>query len=85
LSYTIFIEKSAQKDLSKITPPHQNRIIKAIQLLSKNPRPSGSKKLSGRDAWRIRVGNYRIIYEIHDDRLIILVVVIGHRKDIYRT
>ena len=84
MNYTIFIEKTAQKDLSKIPQQYQNRIIKAIQSLAKNPRPSGSKKLSGRDAWRIRVGNYRVIYEIHDDRLIILVVVIGHRKDIYR-
>jgi mRNA interferase RelE/StbE len=85
LNYKIFIEKSAQKDLSKIPLQHQNRIITAIQLLAKNPRPAGSKKLSGRDAWRIRIGTYRVIYEILDDRLIILVVVIGHRKDIYRT
>jgi len=85
LNYKIFIEKSAQKDLAKIPLQHQNRIITAIQLLAKNPRPAGSKKLSGRDAWRIRIGTYRVIYEILDDRLIILVVVIGHRKDIYRT
>jgi mRNA interferase RelE/StbE len=84
LSYKILIERPAQKDLSKIPQQYQNRIIKAIQSLAKNPRPAGSKKLSGRDAWRIRVSNYRVIYEIHDDRLIILVVVIGHRKDIYR-
>jgi mRNA interferase RelE/StbE len=85
LNYKIFIEKSAQKDLSKIPLQHQNRIITAIQLLAKNPRPADSKKLSGRNAWRIRIGTYRVIYEILDDRLIILVVVIGHRKDIYRT
>jgi mRNA interferase RelE/StbE len=85
LSYKVFIESSAQKDLSKIPQQYQNRIIKAIRALSQNPHPAGSKKLSGRDAWRIRVGNYRIIYEIHDDRLIILIVVIGHRKDIYRS
>ena len=84
MNYKIFIEKSALKDLSKIPIQDQSRIINSIQNLSKNPRPPGSKKLSGRDAWRIRFGNYRVIYEIHDDRLIILVINIGHRKDIYR-
>jgi mRNA interferase RelE/StbE len=84
LIYRVFVERSAQKDLFKIPQQYQNRIIRAIQSLAKNPRPSGSKKLSGRDAWRLRVGNYRVIYEVDDDRLSILVVVIGHRKDIYR-
>ena len=84
MKYKIFIEKSALKNLSKIPLQDQSRVINSIQKLSKNPRPSGNKKLSGRDAWRIRVGNYRVIYEIHDDRLIILVINIGHRKDIYR-
>jgi len=84
LSYTIHIEQSAQKNLSKIPSQEQNRIIKAIQNLSKNPLPSGSKKLSGRDAWRIRIGTYRVIYEIHEDKLVVLVVVIGHRKEAYR-
>ncbi len=52
--------------------------------LAEDPRPSGVKKLSGRDAWRIRVGKYRVIYEVHDDKLIILVISIGQRKDICR-
>ena len=84
MTYKLFIEKSAQKDLSKIPQKDQNRIIKSIQALSKNPRSTKSKKLVGRDAWRIRVGDYRVIYEIHDERLLILIVVIGHRKDIYK-
>ena len=84
MTYKIFIEKPAQKSLSRIPSVYQDRIISAIQALAKNPRPAGCKKLSGREAWRIRIGNYRVIYEIHDDRLIILVIVIGHRKDIYR-
>jgi mRNA interferase RelE/StbE len=49
-----------------------------------DPRPSGTKKLTGRDAWRIHVGDYRVIYEIHAGRLLILVVDLGHRRDIYR-
>ena len=70
MNYTIFIEKAAQKELSKITSQDQNRIISVIRNLSSNPRPPGVKKLSGRTGWRIRVGNYRILYDIKDDKLI---------------
>jgi len=84
MTYSVFIQKSAQKALSRIATREQNRIIEAIRSLANFPRPPGSKKLSGRDAWRIRVGDYRIIYEIQDHQLIILIVAIGHRKDIYR-
>ena len=84
MNYKIYIERSAQKALSKMPKKNQNRIIEFIQNLSNNPRPSNSKKLTGRPAWRIRIGNYRIIYEIEDDKLIIIVINIGHRKDIYK-
>ena len=84
MSYTVYIRKSAQKALAKIVPPFQERIIKAIRNPAKTPRPAGVKKLSGRDAQRIRVGDYRIIYEIDDDRILIEVVVIGHRRDVYK-
>jgi len=83
LAYRLFIEKSAQKKLDKITNPYQDKIINAIQDLSESQRPSGVKKLSGRDAWRIRIGNYRVIYEIDDNRQTVLIVNIDHRKDIY--
>ncbi len=62
----------------------QNRVVESIQSLSDNPRPNNSKKLSGRNGWRIRIGNYRVIYEIHDEKLLILVVVIGHRSNVYQ-
>ena len=84
MSYDLVIEKSAKKKLAKIPHPHRDRIIAAIRTLSITPRPSGVKKLSGRDAWRIRIRNYRVIYEIYDDKLVILVVEIGDRKEIYR-
>ncbi len=84
MTYKIFIERSAQKSLSKIPNPNRDRIVESISGLSTIPRPQGAKELTGRDAWRIRVGNYRIIYEIEDDKLIILVVVIRHRRDAYR-
>ena len=84
MTYTVEILRSAQKQLAKVDRQDQPRIITAIRELAQNPRPLGSKKLSGRDAWRIRVGAYRAIYEVHDDRLLVLVITIGHRKDVYR-
>jgi len=84
VSYSIEILRVAQKQLAKIDRASQRRIIDGIRDLTDDPRPSGCKKLSGRPAWRIRIGPYRVIYEIHDDRLLVLVVTIGDRKDIYR-
>jgi mRNA interferase RelE/StbE len=78
------ILRSAQKQLSKINAKDQDRIIIAIRRLSDNPRPTGCLKLSGRPAWRIRVGDYRIIYEIHTEQLLITVITIGHRREVYR-
>ncbi|RKX90390.1 MAG: type II toxin-antitoxin system RelE/ParE family toxin [Spirochaetes bacterium] len=75
---------SAQKILSKINRQEQERIIAAINSLTNTPRPSGCKKLSGRPAWRIRIGFYRVIYEIQDNKLIVTVVHIGHRREVYR-
>jgi len=85
VTYSITIKKSAQKSLEKISQPHQRNIIQSIRGLSDQPRPNACKKLSGRDAWRIRVGNYRIIYEISDFELIVLIVDVGHRREIYKT
>jgi len=84
VKYRIEILRSAQKQLRKIDRSSQKRIIGAVYALAENPRPSDCKKLSGRLAWRIRVGEYRVIYEIHDNRLLILIVAMGGRKDIYR-
>jgi len=84
LTYALFIERRAQRSLSRIAAQDRDRISGAIWRLADEPRPRGVKKLSGRDAWRIRVGDYRVLYEIHDERLVILVVDIGHRRKIYR-
>nr|VFJ75174.1 MAG: mRNA interferase RelE/StbE [Candidatus Kentron sp. FW] len=84
MSYSIDIQRSARKSLAGISQPHRTRIIERIRQLADNPRPPSCKKLIGRDAWRIRIGSYRVLYEIHDDRLVILVVSIGHRREIYR-
>jgi mRNA interferase RelE/StbE len=84
VSHRVFIERSAARSLSRITSPHRQRVAAAIKALSSDPRPSGVKKLIGRDAWRIRVGEYRVIYEIDDKASIILVVVVAPRQDAYR-
>ncbi len=84
MTYTINILRRAQRKLSKIDLRSQTRIIEAIRSLSTTPRPSGCKKLSGRPAWRIRIGSYRVIYEIQENLLLILIVEIGDRKDVYR-
>jgi len=84
LKYSLEILKKAQKQLSKIDKNERTRIVEAIKQLAENPRPSDCTKLSGREAWRIRIGSYRIIYEVHDNRLLVLVVTIGHRREVYR-
>jgi len=82
--YNIQISRSAQKQLAKISNPFFEAIHEKILALKSNPRPPGCKKLKGKDSWRIRVADYRIIYEIKDDILIIIVIDIDHRKQVYR-
>ena len=84
MRYSVEILRVAQKQLSKIDQPNRKRIIDAIRDLAVNPRPSGCRKLSGRPAWRIRLGPYRVIYEIRDARLLVVVIVVGDRKNVYR-
>ena len=81
--YQVEIEKRAAKTLEKISEPEYSRIKAVVLGLANNPRPIGYRKLKARNAFRIRVGDYRIIYEIIDNKLIIHVIAIGHRKDIY--
>ncbi|MDD2793848.1 MAG: type II toxin-antitoxin system RelE/ParE family toxin [Sediminibacterium sp.] len=81
--YKIRIEKAVQKNLEKIDEPYYSKIKTAILSLANNPRPQGYKKLKGRDGYRIRVANYRIIYDIFDNILSVDVIDLGHRKDIY--
>jgi len=84
LKYEVFLEKAVQRSLARVPQPHQDRIFEGIAGLADEPRPTGAKKLSGRTAWRIRLGDYRVIYEVDDDRHNILVVSAGNRRDIYR-
>lgn len=81
--YNLEFKKKAIKALAKINEPYFSNVMKAINNLSINPRPNGYKKLAGRDGYRIRVGTYRIIYDIFDEKLIIEIVNIGSRGNIY--
>lgn len=83
MAYKITINKRALKSLQSINDPYYSSIKTAIYSLAENPRPQGCKKLKGRDGYRIRVADYRIIYEIFDDILLIDIIALGHRKDIY--
>jgi len=84
MNFTLIFKPRARRDLAKLPPSIRERVAVAIDQLASQPRPPGCKKLAGRDElWRIRVGDYRIVYQIHDDRLAVLVVRIGHRRDVY--
>jgi mRNA interferase RelE/StbE len=85
MSYQIIIMPTAEKSMDKIPLPVRRHIADAIEELRSDPRPTGVVKLAGdENLWRIRIGNYRVVYEIHDDRLVVLVLRVAHRKDAYR-
>ena len=83
-NYKIFIKPSAKKELKSLQQNELNKIVEKIKNLSINPRPHGAEKLSDDDKYRVRQGNYRILYTIEDDKLIVIVIKIGHRRDIYK-
>jgi mRNA interferase RelE/StbE len=86
VTYAVEVAPAAVRQLRKLPPEARRRIQAAVELLAETPRPPGAKKLSGSSGdWRVRTGDYRIIYEIEDDRLIVLVVAVGHRREVYRT
>jgi mRNA interferase RelE/StbE len=84
-NYKLRIKKSAVKELEAISrKSDRQRIASRIELLAQNPRPPGCKKLSGSDRYRIRQGDFRIVYSIEDDELVVYVVKIGDRKNVYK-
>ncbi len=82
--YEISVKKSALKELNGIAKKELQKILKKIRALSSNPRPQGSQKLSHREQYRFRQGDYRIVYSIRDDDLAVHIIKVGHRKEIYR-
>ena len=85
MSYTIALKPRARRDLAKLPKTIAERMAQAIDGLASEPRPSGCKKLASKEnLWRIRVGDYRVVYTIEDARRLVVVVTLGHRRDVYR-
>lgn len=83
--YTVEFTKTAVKELNKLDLPVRRRLLAAISLLEDEPRTDGVKKLAGDDnAWRIRIGDYRVLYEVHDDKILVVIFRAAHRRDVYR-
>ncbi len=83
--YASYLKPSADRRLARLPRDVQRRIVAAVDGLADDPRPAGMVKIAGDDnLWRIRVGDYRVVYEIHDDRLMVLVIRVAYRKDVYR-
>ena len=82
--YRIVFRKSVAKDLRRIPKKDVTRILRRIDALADEPRPAGAEKLSEQERYRVRQGVYRILYEIADDELIVTVVKVGHRREVYR-
>jgi mRNA interferase RelE/StbE len=83
-AYSILFKESVRKDFDSIPSKDLLRIMERIGMLAENPRPVGSEKLSGQERYRIRQGNYRIIYSIQDNELTVWVVKVSHRREVYR-
>jgi mRNA interferase RelE/StbE len=81
--YTVEFTTAAARQVKKLPVQTRIRLGNAIKALVDDPRPPGSKKLSGRNAWRIRVGDYRVIYEIEDDKVLVTIFRVGNRRDVY--
>jgi mRNA interferase RelE/StbE len=84
MNFRVILSRSARKQMERIAGETEIRVLAKLSELEANPRPPGCKKLKNRDAWRIRVGDYRVIYEIHDQVLQVIVVTVGHRLEVYR-
>ena len=85
MTYTVTVAPSAARQLRKFDPQVRRRLQAAIELLRADPRPPAATQLvGGAGEWRVRTGDYRIIYEIHDAQLVVLVLRLGHRRDVYR-
>ncbi|RJQ78546.1 MAG: type II toxin-antitoxin system RelE/ParE family toxin [Desulfobacteraceae bacterium] len=82
--YKIFFRESVWKELKKVPKADLKKILSRIEQLGNDPRPMGCEKLTGHELFRIRQGNYRIVYSIQDNELTVWVVKVGHRKDVYR-
>jgi mRNA interferase RelE/StbE len=84
VAYTVQVPRRVLRDVERLPAADARRILVAIKNLETNPRPPGCIKLTGQPAWRVRVGQYRIVYEIEDSALVVRVIEAGNRRDVYR-
>lgn len=83
-AYSLLIKKSAAKELEAVPKKDREKLVAKIQALANNPRPAGSEKLAGADKYRIRHGVYRVLYEVDDATVVVIVVRVAHRREVYR-
>lgn len=83
-NYRLLIKLSAVKELEALPPKERRRIVTRIRGLSSEPRPPASEKLSGHDLYRVRQGDYRVLYGVQDADLVIVIIKVGHRREVYR-
>jgi mRNA interferase RelE/StbE len=84
VKYEVYILRAAEREMDKLTPEVYRRISRRLLSLEENPRPPGSKKLSVREEYRLRSGDYRILYTVDDEKRTVTVFAIGHRREVYR-
>jgi mRNA interferase RelE/StbE len=84
VTYRLIVLRPALKAVASLDKPVRVRVQAAIDALAHEPRPPGCVKLTGREAWRIRIGDHRVVYEIRDAALVVMVVDVGHRREVYR-
>ena len=84
MAYSVGVQRRAQKQIARLPATTQDRIEDVLRALANDPRPQDSRKLRGREGLRLRVGDYRVIYEVDDDRQMVTVFQVGHRRDVYR-
>ncbi|CAN5273501.1 type II toxin-antitoxin system RelE/ParE family toxin [soil metagenome] len=84
MAYLVGVERRAQKQIARLSTEMQDRVEAALQALTEEPRPPSCRRLTNRGGWRIRVGDFRIVYEIDDDQRAVTVLRVGHRRDVYR-
>jgi mRNA interferase RelE/StbE len=84
MAYSVGVERKAQKQIARLSSEMQDRIEAALGALAYDPRPPGCRKLHDREGWRIRIGDYRVVYLVDDDRLTVTILLVAHRRDVYR-
>lgn len=82
--YSVLVTRSAEREIERLPTPVRRLVVRRIQALAGNPRPHGSQKLAGEDKYRIRQGDYRIVYTIEDEIVTVTIVRVAHRSDVYR-